>query len=171
MQSSSFDPLGTQPAIVLALSKAIFSTAKSAMQPKLTMTDTPEPGVRDAIVGPLIAFNNSQASEPESYRPLVIILSDPDSGETVGGLWGATNFSFMRVDLLFVPDSLRGTGLGGKMMLQCRARSDCAGLPWGVAGYVQFSQARSLYERLGYRVFGILDDYPPGQHRIFCTNR
>jgi ribosomal protein S18 acetylase RimI-like enzyme len=28
-------------------------------------------------------------------------------------------------------------------------------------------QARGFYERLGYAVFGILDDYPPGQSRIF----
>jgi ribosomal protein S18 acetylase RimI-like enzyme len=30
-------------------------------------------------------------------------------------------------------------------------------------------QARGFYERLGYAVFGILNDYPPGQKRIFCT--
>jgi len=28
-------------------------------------------------------------------------------------------------------------------------------------------QAREFYERQGYSVFGILDDYPPGQKRIF----
>jgi ribosomal protein S18 acetylase RimI-like enzyme len=28
-------------------------------------------------------------------------------------------------------------------------------------------QARGFYERLGYAVFGILNDYPPGQKRIF----
>jgi hypothetical protein len=28
-------------------------------------------------------------------------------------------------------------------------------------------QARGFYERLGYAVFGTLDDYPPGQNRIF----
>ena len=50
------------------------------MQPKLTMTETPEPHVRDAIVGPLIEFNNSQASQPEDYRALAIILSNPDTG-------------------------------------------------------------------------------------------
>jgi ribosomal protein S18 acetylase RimI-like enzyme len=28
-------------------------------------------------------------------------------------------------------------------------------------------QARGFYERLGYTVFGILNDYPPGQYRVF----
>ena len=28
-------------------------------------------------------------------------------------------------------------------------------------------QARPFYEALGYEVFGILDDYPPGHHKFF----
>jgi hypothetical protein len=56
------------------------------MQPTITMTDTPEPHVRKAIVGLLIDFNNSRASQPEDYRPLVIVLSNPDTGGVLGGL-------------------------------------------------------------------------------------
>ena len=73
------------------------------MQPTITMTDTPEPHVRKAIVGRLIDFNNTWASQPEDYQPLVIILSNPDTGEVLGGLWGETNFAHLHVDLLFVP--------------------------------------------------------------------
>jgi GNAT superfamily N-acetyltransferase len=136
------------------------------MQPKLTMTAAPESGVREAIVGPLIAFNNSRASQPESYRPLVIILSDHDTGEILGGLWGATNFSYMHVDLLFVPDNLRGTGLGKRMMLEAEQEAIVRGCLGAWLDTYSF-QARAFYERLGYTAFGILDDYPPGQHRIF----
>ena len=60
------------------------------MQPTITMTETPEPHMREAIVRPLIAFNNSLASQPEDYRLLVIILSDPDTGGILGGLWVST---------------------------------------------------------------------------------
>ena len=60
------------------------------MQPTITMIERPEPHMREAIVRPLIVFNNSRASQPEDYRPLVIILSDPDTGEILGGLWGET---------------------------------------------------------------------------------
>jgi hypothetical protein len=37
-----------------------------------------------------VRINNSRASQPEDYRPPVIILSDPDTGEILGGLWGET---------------------------------------------------------------------------------
>jgi len=137
-----------------------------AMQPKFTLTDAPDLGVRDAIVRPLIAFNNIRASQPENYRPLAIILSKQDSGEIVGGLWGGTNFAHLHIDLLFVPDNLRGTGLGRKMMLEAEKEAIARGCRGAWLDTFSF-QARGFYERLGYTAFGILDDYPPGQQRIF----
>jgi GNAT superfamily N-acetyltransferase len=32
-------------------------------------------------------------------------------------------------------------------------------------------QARGFYERLGYSVFGIIDDCPPGHSRIYLIKR
>jgi hypothetical protein len=58
------------------------------VQPLITMTDKPEPHVRGAIVGPLIDFNNNRTSQPEDYRPLVIILSNPDTGANLRRLVG-----------------------------------------------------------------------------------
>jgi GNAT superfamily N-acetyltransferase len=136
------------------------------VQPKLTMTETPEPHVRDAIVGPLIEFNNSHASQPEDYRALVIILSNPDTGGILGGLWGETNFAHLHVELLFVPETFRGTGLGRQMLLQAEQEAISRGCRGAWLDTHSF-QARGFYERLGYSVFGILDDYPPSQSRIF----
>jgi GNAT superfamily N-acetyltransferase len=114
------------------------------MQPKLTMTDTPAPHLREAIVGPLIEFNNARASQPENNRSLVIILSNPDTGGILGGLWGATNFAHLHVDLLFVPEELRGTGLGRRMLLQAEREAITARLSGGMVGYIQLSGARVL---------------------------
>jgi GNAT superfamily N-acetyltransferase len=136
------------------------------MQPKISITETPEPHIREAIVGPLIKFNNSRASQPEDYRPLVIILSDHDTGEILGGLWGATNFAHLHVDLLFVPDTLRGKGLGRQMLLQAEQEATARGCRGAWLDTYSF-QARGFYERHGYAVFGTLNDYPPGQSRIF----
>jgi GNAT superfamily N-acetyltransferase len=136
------------------------------MQPAITMTDTPEAHVRKAIVGPLIDFNNARASQPEDYRPLVIVLSNPDTGGVLDGLWGETNFAHLHVDLLFVPEALRGTGRGRQMLLQAEQEAIARGCRGAWLDTYSF-QARGFYERLGYAVFGILNDYPPGQNRIF----
>ncbi|TFV36564.1 GNAT family N-acetyltransferase [Bradyrhizobium sp. CCBAU 11361] len=72
----------------------------------------------------------------------------------------------MRVDLLFVPHSLRGPGLGRRIMLQAEREAIARGCRGAWLDTYSF-QARAFYKRLGYRAFGVLDDYPPGQHSPF----
>ena len=64
------------------------------MKPTITLIERPEPHMREAIVRPLIVFNNTHASQPEDYRSLVIVLSDADTGGILGGLWGETKFAW-----------------------------------------------------------------------------
>ena len=90
---------------------------------KVTLTDAPTPEMRKAIVEPLIEFNHSRIGKPETYRPLAILLSDPESDEIVGGPYGSTAFSTLWVYLLFVPESMRGTGIGRKLMSQSEAEA------------------------------------------------
>jgi GNAT superfamily N-acetyltransferase len=136
------------------------------VKPKTMLIDNPEPSIRQAIARPLVAFNNSRASQPEDYRPLVMVLTDGDGGDILGGLWADTNFAHMHVDLLFVPETLRGLGLGRQMLLQAEQEAVVRGCRGAWLDTYNF-QARGFYERLGYVVFGTLDDYPPGQSRIF----
>jgi len=60
------------------------------MIPKITLTDAPTPEMWKAIVEPLVEFNNSRLGKPEAFVPLVILLSDPETDEIVGGLYGST---------------------------------------------------------------------------------
>ena len=137
------------------------------MMPKLTLTDRPTPAMHMAILAPLGRFNDAKAG-PENHRPLAILISDPATDGILGGLWGSTANHFLHVDLLFVPEDLRRLGLGRRLMQEAEEearRRDCRG-----AWLDTFSfQARGFYERLGYRVFGVIDDYPPGHCRIFLT--
>ena len=139
----------------------------SAMIPKITLTDAPTPEMRKAIVEPLIEFNHSRIGKPETYRSLAILLSN-ESDEIVGGLYGSTAFSTLWVDLLFVPKSMRGIGIGRKLMTEAEAEATRRGCH---AATLHTFQARGFYERLGYSVFGILDDCPPGHSRFYLTKR
>jgi GNAT superfamily N-acetyltransferase len=134
--------------------------------PKITMTDTPEEHVKRAIVGPLTRFNEAQVGRREDYHRLVVLVSHPDSGEILGGLWGETVFSHLHVDVLYVPKALRRTGVGRRLMSEAESeaiRRGCCG-----AWLDTFSfQARGFYERLGYTVFGTIADCPPGHSRLF----
>jgi GNAT superfamily N-acetyltransferase len=140
------------------------------MIPKIVLTDAPTPQMRKAIVEPLVEFNHIRIGKPETYRPLVILLSHPESDEIVGGLYGSTSFSYLWVDLLFVPESVRGTGVGRELMTQAEAEAVRRGCHAASLDTFSF-QARGFYERLGYSVFGILDDCPPGHSRFYLTKR
>jgi GNAT superfamily N-acetyltransferase len=67
---------------------------------------------------------------------------------------------------LFVPETLRGQGLGRELMRRAEEEAIARGCHASWLDTFQF-QARGFYERLGYTCFGELSDYPPGFSRYF----
>ena len=103
-------------------------------------------------------------------RPLAVLLSYPDSDAVVGGLYGSTWMSYLYVNLLFVPEKMRGAGVGRKLMMEAEAEAIRRGCRAAALDTFSF-QARGFYERLGYSVFGTLHDYPPGHSRFYLAKR
>jgi GNAT superfamily N-acetyltransferase len=135
-------------------------------EPVVRLTDTPDAAARQAIVAGLVGFNRSRTGVDEAYHRLAVLLEQPETGLVVGGLWGATYYRHLFIELLLVPELLRGTGLGRRLMTDAETeahRRGCIGVWLDTYSF----QARSFYERLGYRVFGALDDFPPGHSRFF----
>ncbi len=135
---------------------------------RITLTDAPEPHVRQAIQGPLVGFNAARVGHAEDWRRLVIAISDPNTNEVLGGLWAETMYFRLHVDLLFVPESLRRTGIGRRLMGDAEAEAIRRGCRGAWLDTYSF-QARGFYERLGYTVFGTIEDFPPGHRRFFLT--
>jgi GNAT superfamily N-acetyltransferase len=140
------------------------------MVPKITLTDAPTPEMRKAIVEPLVAFNHGRIGKPQTYRSLVVLLSHPESDEIMGGLYALTAFSHLWIEILFVPEPMRGIGIGRKLMMQAEAEAVKRGCHAAALDTFSF-QARGFYERLGYSVFGTLNDCPPGHKRFYLTKR
>lgn len=134
--------------------------------PKLTLTDAPDQDQLEQLSNGLTRFNEQASSRPNDFRPLAIFVTDPDTEETIGGLWGWTSFDHLHISVLYLAESLRGSGLGRKIMQQAEEealRRGCIG-----AWLDTFSfQARDFYEHLGYTLFGAIENYPPGHSRFF----
>ena len=126
--------------------------------------------MRSAINNPLDGFNATQVGRPLDFRPLAILLSDPDTDEIVGGLCGGTIFSYLHVDVLFIRASMRRAGWGRKILLEAEAEAVHRGCH-GVWLSTFTFQARGFYERLGYSAFGTVEEYPPGHSLIFLSKR
>lgn len=125
-----------------------------------------QPETRAAILDGLVAFNTAK-TENRYPPPRNIALALKDAaGATVGGLTARIGASRMFVELLFVPETLRGQGLGAKLMAEAEriARNEgCIGIWLDSFTF----QAPDFYRKLGYAEFGRLDDYPPGFSRHF----
>ena len=128
------------------------------------LRDSADNSVREAIVGPLVAYNDSQTGGND-YKPLALTVEDSDN-EIVGGLWGRTYYGWLFVELLFIPETLRKRGLGTEILLRAEQEAIARGCHSVWLDTYEF-QARGFYERLGYRCFGQLDNYPAGFSRYF----
>jgi len=139
------------------------------MQPLIETTAAPDPKDRETILGLLMAHAHAAAG-PSKLTPLAILLRDPQSGAVLGGLWGRSIYDWLIIELLAVPESLRGQGLGTKLMAEAEAVArarDCIGI-W--LDTYEF-QAKGFYEKLGYAQFGEIADHPRGQRRYLVQKR
>ena len=135
---------------------------------KIQKADTADPEARQAILDGLVAYNDSKTG-PNAYQPLAILITD-DSGRIIGGLWGRTVYHWLFTELLFVPESLRGQGVGRTLIVKAEQEALSRGCHSAWLDTFGF-QAPGFYERMGYECFGELPDYPVGFSRFFMKKR
>jgi len=128
------------------------------------LTDVADPAVREAIVSPLLTYNEAKTGRND-FRLLILTLTD-SNGRVVGGLWGRTVYDWLFIELLVVPESMRGQGIGTELMGLAEREAVARGCRNAWLDTFEF-QARPFYERLGYSCFAELADYPPGFSRYF----
>jgi len=135
---------------------------------RLTTPASPTEADRDAVLAPLRAYNLSRGGNPR-VRPVAVLLTDA-SGEPVGGLWGRCSYDWLFVEYLAVPEEHRDEGHGRALMLRAddiARESGCVGVWLDTFAF----QARGFYEKLGFELFGTLEDHPVGQRRHFLSKR
>jgi GNAT superfamily N-acetyltransferase len=103
---------------------------------------------------------------PEQMRATANLFLRNQDGEIVGGALGNTGGLWLYVSEVWIDRPLRGKGYATKLMTaieQIAIERGC------VNSYLDtFSfQARPLYEKFGYKVFGTLEDHPKGHSHYF----
>lgn len=118
----------------------------------------------DRIQAGLSEFNRSRIPD-KGHVPLSFTLRDT-AGQFAGGLTGYIAYKWLFVDLLWVMDRARGQGQGRRLLLAAEEEARKHGCRNAWVDTFSF-QARDFYERLGYSIFGELEDFPPGHRRYF----
>ena len=130
--------------------------------------DMPPPGAFEAIFAALEACSQPVIG-PAQPRLLAIPIHD-DNGAVAGGLWGYTLFGWLHVQMLFVPVPLQGRGVGAALMTAAEAEArnrGCRGVHVDAFSF----QAAPFYRKIGFTLFGKLEDCPPGHDRLFFCKR
>lgn len=100
------------------------------------------------------------AEHPRQFAPLVLVLRD-EQQTMVGALTGATLWRWLSIDVLWVAASHRGRGHGAALVRQAESLAAERGCQHARLDAFDF-QARAFYERLGYVVYGALENFPNG---------
>ena len=134
---------------------------------QLEVTATPSASDREAVLAGLLRFIRNETGSVAV--PLAVLVRDEDGG-AMGGLIGRTTAAWLYVELFWLPEALRGAGLGTRVMITAETeavRRGCIGAHLDTYDY----QAPGFYQKLGYEVFGSIEDHPPGHTWFWMRKR
>ena len=130
----------------------------------ITLTDQPNPDdVRFIEEG--LATYNLQYAPPYNTHRLVVLLRAED-GKLLGGILGLTWWGWLRIDIMWLDESMRGQDWGTRLMQTAEAEAIRRGCRHAFLDTMSF-QALPFYLKLGYTAFGQLDDLPVGHSMHF----
>jgi len=136
-------------------------------EPTIVVTDTPEQRDSDVIAEGLLAFNTENVG-PGDRRTLAVLVKDAD-GNTVGGISGRSTLGVLFLDLVYLPKTLRGTGIGSRMLAEAEEEGRRRGCKSAMLYTLSF-QTPNFYKKHGWRVFGEIECHR-GASRIFMTKK
>ena len=130
-----------------------------------TTSDSISADERAAVIGGLVEFNVAQTgTEHRDYRELYVLARR--DGELIGGLLGSTHWNWLFISHLWLAESARRSGVGRQLIEaaeQEAARRGCAHVHCDTFDF----QALGFYQKLGFEIFGQLENYPPGHTRYY----
>lgn len=137
----------------------------------ITLEDTPSEADKDFVRDGLIAFNRANINPAifESYQPLCLFVRD-NHGKVLGGLLAITYWGWLVIEILWLPETLRGQDLGTDLVTMAEAEAIKRGCHSAMLDSLSH-QAPGFYQKLGYEVFAVLEDFPPGHEKIFLKKR
>ena len=135
---------------------------------ELVFDQLPQEALSRYIIEQLDAHNLA-ATGNARYYPVGYFLKNT-RGEWLGGLIGSLWSGWLHVRILWVDPAVRGQGNGARLL---RAAEEYAVERGCFAATLETHSfhARPFYEKLGYEVFGALDQYPPGHSKFFLRKR
>ncbi|AQS61136.1 Acetyltransferase [Rhizobium rhizogenes] len=132
------------------------------------LSDVADAEAEKAIRDPLVAYNIARFGESDK-RELNITIRDDENAVT-GGLVGYTGRGWLYVQLLFVPETMRGKGTAAKLLAMAEEEARKRGC---TGAYIDTMNPDALrtYERYGFTRIGSLGPLSSGQSITWLEKR
>lgn len=128
------------------------------------VADTRTAATAKAVVRGLVAYNTEHAGKSKWKR---FSLSVRDKkGEIKGGIVYQVMWNWCFIELLWLDEKSRKKGHGRKLIGKAEAIAKKHGAKHVYVDTFTF-QGDGFYQKLGYEVYGDLDDFPPGHRRLW----
>jgi len=107
----------------------------------------------------------SKIGNVELGRAVQVFIRNREN-RVVGGVIGHVFGGWLYVSLLWVEESLRNKGNGGRLLRMIESEAVKLGCKYAHLDTYSF-EARPFYEKHGYTLFATLDNYPEGHCKHF----
>ena len=108
----------------------------------------------------------TSAKISDRHRQSLTFFLRDEEGSIIGGVHGNSGWSWLYIRTLWVSETVRGSGYGTALMREAEREAIRRGCQNIYLDTFTF-QAVDFYLKLGYRIFGELEDFPPGHKRVF----
>jgi GNAT superfamily N-acetyltransferase len=124
--------------------------------------------IRHTVATFVDSYNIAVTGRADWY-PVAFLVRD-ETGEVLGGLLGEIWAAWLHVRTLALAAPARRRGFGTELMKRAELYAVERGCTDAFLDTFSF-QARPFYEKLGYRVFGMLENHPVGHQHYFMTKQ
>jgi GNAT superfamily N-acetyltransferase len=125
----------------------------------LIVNDHPDPAHVRVLEDELYTYNVQRTGRDDG-RWLGVFLRDAD-GHVVGGLSGWTWAGWLKINILWVQEDLRHQRHGTDLLAAAEKEAASRGCTRATLDTFSF-QAPDFYQKLGYRIVAVLEDFPAG---------
>ena len=123
----------------------------------------PAPEDAEALSEGIVAFNETSVPDLEKVEGEVkfFVLAKDDTGALQGGIRASCYWNTLHIELVWLDEAARGSGLGAKLMAEAEDFARANGCEKALVETTSW-QARPFYEKLGYSLMATLPGRPKG---------
>ena len=102
--------------------------------------------------------------EPANHPKQLHVFAFAEDRTVIGGLFGTTRFSWLKIDTMATREGWRRKGVGTALLARAEAVAKESGCRYAYTDTMEY-QAPDFYQKAGYKIAGELDDWDSHGHK------